>query len=194
MFCSHYFPAVGFHGRCHYWMVCCFIFQGESANMDMNLHKATPGKWLADINPHLNDVHHRLPNQNSCPYRHTPYSNIDPLLKDDVFTTENLRLSKKNSTQKKRRAAGNRKTSEGSGRYVSAKMRGTPTPPSSSSSPTPSQRRPRAGGWVGEMVRGPKKSALYESLPELVDFKLFGKTILVVNKKFKVFLASQLGK
>ena len=32
------------------------------------------------------------------------------------------------------------------------------------------------------------------SLPELVDFKLFGKTILVVYKKFKLFLASQLGK
>ena len=32
------------------------------------------------------------------------------------------------------------------------------------------------------------------SLPELVDFKLFGKTILVVNEKFKPFLASQLGK
>ena len=32
------------------------------------------------------------------------------------------------------------------------------------------------------------------SLPELVDFKLFGKTILVVNTKFKLFLASQLGK
>ena len=31
------------------------------------------------------------------------------------------------------------------------------------------------------------------SLPELMDFKLFGKTILVVNKKFKLFLASQLG-
>ena len=32
------------------------------------------------------------------------------------------------------------------------------------------------------------------SLPELMDFKLFGKTILVVNKKFRLFLASQLGK
>ena len=32
------------------------------------------------------------------------------------------------------------------------------------------------------------------SLPELVDFKLFGKTILVVNQEFKLFLASQLGK
>ena len=32
------------------------------------------------------------------------------------------------------------------------------------------------------------------SLPELVDFKLFGKTILVVNTKFKLFVASQLGK
>ena len=32
------------------------------------------------------------------------------------------------------------------------------------------------------------------SLPELVDFKFLGKTILVANKKFKLFLASQLGK
>ena len=32
------------------------------------------------------------------------------------------------------------------------------------------------------------------SLPELMDFKLFGKTIFVVNKKFRLFLASQLGK
>ena len=32
------------------------------------------------------------------------------------------------------------------------------------------------------------------SLPELVDFALFGKTTLVVNKKFKLCLASQLGK
>ena len=32
------------------------------------------------------------------------------------------------------------------------------------------------------------------SLPELMDFKLFGKTILVVNKKFRLFLASQPGK
>ena len=34
---------------------------------------------------------------------------------------------------------------------------------------------------------------MFNSLSELVDFKLFGKTILVVNKKFKLFLASQLG-
>ena len=37
-------------------------------------------------------------------------------------------------------------------------------------------------------------SVLLSSLSELVDFKLFGKTILVVNKKFRLFLASQLGK
>ena len=37
-------------------------------------------------------------------------------------------------------------------------------------------------------------SLLAFSLPELADFKLFGKTILVVNKEFKLFLASQLGK
>ena len=36
--------------------------------------------------------------------------------------------------------------------------------------------------------------ALSDSLPELVDFKLFGLGPLVVNKKFGLFLASQLGK
>ena len=30
--------------------------------------------------------------------------------------------------------------------------------------------------------------------PELVDLKLFGKTMFVVNKKFGLFSASQLGK
>ena len=39
------------------------------------------------------------------------------------------------------------------------------------------------------LVRG-----LSVSLPELMDFKLFGKTILVVRKRFRLFLASQLGK
>ena len=34
----------------------------------------------------------------------------------------------------------------------------------------------------------------YNSLPEFLDFKLFGKTILVVNRKFELFLAHQLRK
>ena len=32
------------------------------------------------------------------------------------------------------------------------------------------------------------------SLPEFMNFTLFGKTILVVNKKFRLCLANQLGK
>ena len=32
------------------------------------------------------------------------------------------------------------------------------------------------------------------SLPEFLDFKLFGKTTLVVNRKFELFLAHQLRK
>ena len=43
--------------------------------------------------------------------------------------------------------------------------------------------------WDPFLLNNPQNS-----LPELVDFKLFGKTILAVNKKFKLFLASQLGK
>ena len=35
---------------------------------------------------------------------------------------------------------------------------------------------------------------LLYSLPEFMDFKLFGKTILVVNKKFGLCLANQLRK
>ena len=35
---------------------------------------------------------------------------------------------------------------------------------------------------------------VYNSLPEFMDFILFGKTILVVNKKFGLFLANQLRK
>ena len=34
----------------------------------------------------------------------------------------------------------------------------------------------------------------FTSLPEFMDFILFGKTILVVNKKFGLFLANQLRK
>ena len=34
---------------------------------------------------------------------------------------------------------------------------------------------------------------IYISLPELVDFKLFGKTIVVVNKKFDLFWPVNLG-
>ena len=51
--------------------------------------------------------------------------------------------------------------------------------------------------WIGLGIGAPKHGWCFfglTSLPELVDFKLFGKTILVVNKKFKLFLASQLGK
>ena len=35
---------------------------------------------------------------------------------------------------------------------------------------------------------------LFPSLPEFLDFKLFGKTILVVNRKFELFLAHSLRK
>ena len=28
----------------------------------MNLNRESPQKWLVDINPHVNDVHHRVPN------------------------------------------------------------------------------------------------------------------------------------
>ena len=42
--------------------------------------------------------------------------------------------------------------------------------------------------------RGENNNILYiYSLPELVDFKLFGKTILVVNTKFKLFWPVNLG-
>ena len=44
----------------------------------------------------------------------------------------------------------------------------------------------RRGAWLA-------KSEPFGSLPELMDFRPFGKTILVVNKKFRLFLASQLG-
>ena len=47
-------------------------------------------------------------------------------------------------------------------------------------------------GKIGQ--RSLSSSVQSYSLPELVDFKLFGKTIVVVNKKFKLCLASQLGK
>ena len=58
-----------------------------------------------------------------------------------------------------------------------------------------SQLRPTLGTnhvVLGVFLGFPKSRIL--SLPELVDFKLFGKTILVVNTKFGLFLASQLGK
>ena len=51
--------------------------------------------------------------------------------------------------------------------------------------------------WMGSGGRDSTASPgirIFYSLPELMDFKLFGKTILVVNKKFGLFLASQLGK
>ena len=53
-------------------------------------------------------------------------------------------------------------------------------------------RLPRVSKWGEGTCGTPLK--LWCSLPELVDFKLFGKTNLVVNKKFKLFLASQLVK
>ena len=40
----------------------------------------------------------------------------------------------------------------------------------------------------------PCTQSLFDSLPEFMDFILFGKTILVVNKKFGLFLANQLRK
>ena len=49
------------------------------------------------------------------------------------------------------------------------------------------------GVWSGRQ-EGPAMGARllsYISLPEFMDFILFGKTILVVNKKFGLFLANQ---
>ena len=46
----------------------------------------------------------------------------------------------------------------------------------------------------GRSFRSMTSHLYLDSLPELVDFKLFGKTILVANTKFNLFLASQLGK
>ena len=47
--------------------------------------------------------------------------------------------------------------------------------------------------WLGALHSQERDVPPQLSLPELVDFKLFGQTILVVNKQFKLFLASQLG-
>ena len=55
----------------------------------------------------------------------------------------------------------------------------------------------RFGWWMDEIHFTPIETRASDdahSLPELVDLKLFRKTILVVNKQFIFFLASQLGK
>ena len=63
----------------------------------------------------------------------------------------------------------------------------------SSISPTANgQFRPPSSGVPRCPLFGGFKHHL--SLDEVMDFKLFGKTILVVNKKFRLFLANQLGK
>ena len=44
------------------------------------------------------------------------------------------------------------------------------------------------------LLKGFSGFAKRSSLPEFLDFKLFGKTILVVDRKFELFLAHQLRK